>query len=439
MGINFKLQDTLLSFTPDSYNEFDFILGNPPYLNKASNYIRKNKGKLKEIYGKINSHETYAMFIVNSIWRLKEGGKLGFITSDSFLTLNTHRKLRKFILNNCIINEILLAPKNLFSNQHVSTSPVIVFLMKCSGQKRRDLREKNLMRIIPRLSGENEYNAPNNINKIKQSKYNSLPFNIFFTKVEDQVIKLFERAPRLETFMKGYIGMHTHNNKKYIAAVEDTDLAKLFYKRNQQIFDKDSKFLIVKKEELDSKRWKPYFKRGGADQYYRPVMEALDWDLESIKIYDIPRNTPFGQEGIIISGVSSRLAARYMSEGCYWDSNKAIGFIIKSKFLSIEYMLGLLNSSLYNYLAKGIINNTNSIQISGIHVLPLILPDNNIKTKVETLVKQIINMKKKDLRYNYEEEQIIIDNLVFDYYSSKFHFSQNLKGVLENEYSLYSN
>ncbi len=233
--------------------------------------------------------------------------------------------------------------------------------------------------------------------------------------------------------------MHTHNNKKYIAAVEDTDLAKLFYKRNQQIFDKDSKFLIVKKEELDSKRWKPYFKRGGADQYYRPVMEALDWDLESIKIYDIPRNTPFGQEGIIISGVSSRLAARYMSEGCYWDSNKAIGFIIKSKFLSIEYMLGLLNSSLYNYLAKGIINNTNSIQISGIHVLPLILPDNNIKTKVETLVKQIINMKKKDLRYNYEEEQIIIDNLVFDYYSSKFHFSQNLKGVLENEYSLYSN
>ena len=102
LDISFKEQDTLLALYPDSYNQFDFIVGNPPYLNKASTYVRENRKKLKEIYGKINAHETYSMFIVNSIWRLKEGGKLGFITSDSFLTLNTHTKLRKFILNNCI-------------------------------------------------------------------------------------------------------------------------------------------------------------------------------------------------------------------------------------------------------------------------------------------------------------------------------------------------
>ena len=108
-----------MALYPNSYNEFDFIIGNPPYLNKASAYIRKNKQKLKQIYGKINAHETYAMFIANSIWRLKEGGKLGFITSDSFLTLSTHKRLRNFILNNCKINEILLAPPNLFFNQNV--------------------------------------------------------------------------------------------------------------------------------------------------------------------------------------------------------------------------------------------------------------------------------------------------------------------------------
>jgi type I restriction-modification system DNA methylase subunit len=112
LGVSFKKQDTLLTLYPDSYNEFDFVIGNPPYLNKASAYVRKNKTKLRSIYGKINAHETYSMFIVNSIWRLKEGGKLGFITSDSFLTLSTHKKLRKFILNNCKINEILLAPKD---------------------------------------------------------------------------------------------------------------------------------------------------------------------------------------------------------------------------------------------------------------------------------------------------------------------------------------
>ena len=439
LGVFFKTQDTLLSLYPDSYNQFDFIVGNPPYLNKASSYVKKNKLKLRKIYGKINSHESYAMFIVNSIWRLKEGGKLGFITSDSFLTLNTHKKLRKFILNNCKINEILLPTTNLFSNQKVSTSPAIILLTKYSGQQNKKSRENNIMRIIPRLVNEEEYKIPSIVREIKQIKYNSLPFNIFFTDVEEKIINLFEIAPRLEKFIQGFIGMHTHDNRKYITAIEGTTLAILFQKRNGKIEEIDQKFKIIRREDLGLDRWKPYFKRGGAEQYYRPIMEALDWDPNSVVIYDIPNNVPFESEGIIISGVSSKLAARYMPKGCYWDSNKAIGFIIKDKSLSIEYILGLLNSSLYNYLAKGIINNTNSIQISGIHSLPMILPNNNTKIKIERIVKQIINMKKRDLSYNYKKEQRIIDKLVFDYYSSKFNFSHNLRRVLENKYSSYSN
>ncbi len=312
LGVSFKAQDTLIALYPDSYNEFDFIIGNPPYLNKASAYVRKNKLKLRKIYGKINAHETYAMFIVNSIWRLKEGGKLGFITSDSFLTLSTHKKLRKFILDNCKINEILLAPKNLFSNQNVNTSPVIIILTKCSGQKNKKIRENNVIRIIPRVNKEDDYQSPSHVNELRQIKYKSLPFNIFYTDVDQEVIELFEKAPKLEEFLKGFIGMHTHDNRKYIAAIEGTELAEVFKNRNIKSNDSSKKFKIIERKVFETGKWKPYLKRGGADQYYRPIMEALDWSEESIKIYDIPKNVPFEEEGIIISGVSSRLAARYM-------------------------------------------------------------------------------------------------------------------------------
>ncbi|MFX1587748.1 MAG: TaqI-like C-terminal specificity domain-containing protein, partial [Promethearchaeota archaeon] len=284
---------------------------------------------------------------------------------------------------------------------------------------------------------EEQYSKLKYFYSIKQKKYYSLPFNIFFIDVEPEIIDLFEKSPKLEDYLKGYIGMHTHDNRKYIAAVDGTSLANIFKKRNSKNLDPDKKFKIISKEELNSETWKPYLKRGGADQYYRPIMEGLIWDKNSIPIYDIPKNVPFEQEGIVISGVSSRLAARYMPEGCYWDSNKAIGFILKNKAITIHYILGLLNSSLYNYLAKGIINNTSSIQITGIHSLPIIPPNNNTKEQVESHVAIIIRNKRKNLNYNYKSQQKEIDNLIFNFYSQKFNFPEALKEKLDQKYSIY--
>jgi len=436
LGVSFKSVDSLLSFNSKCYEEYDFIVGNPPYLNKASNYVRKNRAKLKKIYGKINAHETYSMFIVSSIWRLKEGGKLGFITSDSFLTLSTHTKLRNFILNNCVINEILLAPIKLFDKQNVSTYPVILILTKCSKDEKEQVRDKNIMKIIPRIKSEDEYWTPPIITEIKQKRYKLLPFNIFFVEAEDQILDLFENAPKLELFIKGYIGMHTHDNKKFIAAIEDTELATIF-RKNSKNKNKSDKYKVISRIDLESGRWKPYLKRGGGDQYYRPVMEALDWVQESISFYDIPKSVPFGKEGIVISGVSSRLAARYMPEGCYWDSNKAMGFIVQVSSTSIEYFLGLLNSSLYNYLSKGILNNTNSIQLTGIHSLPFIKPDKGTHEDVSLLVKKIIENKKKNLSYDYTEEQKSIDNIIFEFHAKRFNLSQNLRKNLDENYAIY--
>ncbi|MHA1509591.1 MAG: Eco57I restriction-modification methylase domain-containing protein [Promethearchaeota archaeon] len=438
LGVRFKNLDNLLSINPERYGEFDFVVGNPPYLNKASSYVRNNRKRLKQIYGKINAHETYAMFIVNGIWRLKDGGRLGFIASDSFLSLRTHTRLREFILENCLIIEILLAPKHLFSDQKVSTNPAIIILEKCSGKLNQVRRNLNIMRIVPRVKSENDYFAPKRHLKIDQENYYSLPFKIFYVDVEEEIVKMFETAPKLEDFLKGYIGMHTHDNRKYIAAVKNTTIALNFEKKNRTIKKSNQKYRIISENSLKLNAWKPYLKRGGSEQYFRPISEALDWSEKAIKIYDIPKNVPFEKEGIVISGVSSRLAARYMPNGCYWDSNKAIGFILKDKALSIPYVLGLLNSSFYNYLAKGIINNTNSIQISGIHSLPFILPKNRIKNDVEEQVIAIMEKKREDYNYDYIEEQRKIDTLIFNFYAQEFGLPHGIKQKIDSVYSIYA-
>jgi len=100
-------------------------------------------------------------------------------------------------------------------------------------------------------------------------------------------------------------------------------------------------------------------------------------------------------------------------------------------------MLGLLNSSLYNYLAKGIINNTNSIQITGINALPFIAPDNETREKIEQCVNVIIERKKFVKNYSYIEEQKRIDIIIFNFYKKRFQISESLKKKLEFEYSVY--
>ena len=101
------------------------------------------------------------------------------------------------------------------------------------------------MRIIPRVMKEDEYLSPSHINEMKQVRYNSLPFNIFFTDINEEVIELFEKSHRLEEYLKGFVGMHTHNNRKYIAAIEGTELAEVFRNKNMKNNEISNKFKII--------------------------------------------------------------------------------------------------------------------------------------------------------------------------------------------------
>jgi hypothetical protein len=182
-------------------------------------------------------------------------------------------------------------------------------------------------------------------------------------------------------------------------------------------FSKHGRTVIPEYFLSEKGRWRPYLKKGGEEQYYREIEEAVDWSPEAIAQYDIPKKGDmFLQEGIIISGVSRRLAARYMPPGCLWDSNKAIGFVARGKGVSLWYLLGLLNSRLYNFLAKGILNTTNCLQIGDIRRLPFKYPARRKKSAVERMVKRIVKRLKKNPCYDYSQEQARIDRVIFELY-----------------------
>ena len=105
--------ETKNALLDDESQEYDIIIGNPPY---GAKFSEEDKKVYSKKYSEINIPESYALFLISCIKRLKEGGTLSFIISDTFLHLNNHNKLRKFILDNCKIREIVLLKTKLFPN-----------------------------------------------------------------------------------------------------------------------------------------------------------------------------------------------------------------------------------------------------------------------------------------------------------------------------------
>lgn len=80
---------------------FDIVIGNPPYGVSVDNMIKDWHG--------LGSRDSYGVFISTALKRfLKPGGVLEFITSDTWLTIKTHKQLRSQALDKTLHRVIRL-------------------------------------------------------------------------------------------------------------------------------------------------------------------------------------------------------------------------------------------------------------------------------------------------------------------------------------------
>jgi len=96
-------------------NQFDFVVGNPPYFKvKGINEGFKNTFS-KSIYGHPNA---YGLFIHAGIEMLKKDGKMGFIVPRSMLSGLYFKNLREFIEDKTSVKEIVYISerKKIFEN-----------------------------------------------------------------------------------------------------------------------------------------------------------------------------------------------------------------------------------------------------------------------------------------------------------------------------------
>ena len=113
---------------------FDAIVGNPPYVRPHNLDEETKKYFWKHYKTFTHKSDLYCCFIENSTRLLKSGGYFSYIVSHGWLRLNSFQELRRFVLKNHQIEQLVEFPYNVFADAQVATG-IFVFEKSAASQK----------------------------------------------------------------------------------------------------------------------------------------------------------------------------------------------------------------------------------------------------------------------------------------------------------------
>jgi adenine-specific DNA-methyltransferase len=137
--------------------EFDYICANPPYIGeKGHKELFRSTIKQfpywKDFYqGKM---DYLYWFIILGLSKLKEGGKLGFITTSYWSTADGAVKLRKFILDNAKIETMVDFGETKIFEGAPGQHNLVFVLEKCGDEKKRQKNQIKVVKVKNNFDGD---------------------------------------------------------------------------------------------------------------------------------------------------------------------------------------------------------------------------------------------------------------------------------------------
>ena len=367
--------------------KYDVVFTNPPYLNgtrfseKLSNYVKKNFPDTKTDLSTIIYQNAINSFC-------KKNGFISFITTTSWMFLSSFVKFREEVIKNIQIESLVDFGTELFEGK-VGHNPIVAWI------NRNTLPSKNLTAIklseynySRRYEKELEYFNESNKFFINQENFLKIPGSPMAYWVSEKIIYAFETGEDITKYVDTFQGIITGDNNKFLRKWYEVSIDKITFNAKQM-------------NDVNQKKayWIPYNKGGKFRKWYGNQEYVINWEngpsdktrgKKSFKDYYL-------REYVSWSYItSSTLSTRYFPHGFLWDVHGS-GIFDKGDYL--RYLQGLIGSKVSIDLLK-IINPTMSFQVENITQIPVII-DYNIKSTIDTLVKENIKISKEDWD-NYE-------------------------------------
>ncbi len=411
-NISIKQTDTLtdleLEFLCSMGGKYDAVIANPPY-GAWRNTI--DRATLKKRFNGFYAKESYSLFLYRSIESLNEGGKLVFIIPDTYLNLNMHKGIRKYILSTTRIKEIALFPSSYFPGVNFGYANLSIISLEKSSDYKSNL--DNTFKIIKDYKTVEELgsNKLKHLTKLNIQQKNVLNNDgyIFLANANPNVSACIKQAKtNIGDICDCVTGFYSGNDK---------DRLKVLSKkiRNSKRYDEVEKEKITydcSSRPLDGiengKIYVPIVK-GGNVRYYKADNWFMEWSSDLVRFYKKDKKARYQnpsfyfRKGIAIPMVSSSSITGAIIENRLFDQS-IVGIFPKKEDL-IYYLLAFFNSPTCNKLIRTINPSTNNSS-NYIKVIPFLQPNNKQKKVITESIKLIIEQVKisGDYDINLEAE-----------------------------------
>jgi hypothetical protein len=405
---------------------FDYIIGNPPFGGSIEARIQDG---LDNIYGfrlgeKIKK-ETYSFFLVKSFDLTKNGGEIVFICSDSFLTINTMKGLRKLLLEH---GEVLLEELDFFSDE--TSHPMVVLHYTKTGSPGDGIRSGRS--FLARDDIAKTKNLSWKINAEYSRYFSGVTVgdylvatsgmttgnnDLFLRKIQDGHIiepyrfEFFEEPITLERELRrARLGVLSERKRAEICELE----GKGSTRRNIRTVHLETPTRII----LPDQDYCYYNKAVNAIVYSAPRW-VIYWKDDGDAVYTFKKNGNwylhgvggqkfFKSSGITWSLIAPRLYTRYLPTGYILDSGAPCAFLRQGVDAGeLFFVMGWMLTSTCSKILKEVINHTRNIQGKDVERLPypVWVSDENKQIAVD-LVKGMIKAAMDGKSFSWTSKKI---------------------------------
>jgi type I restriction-modification system DNA methylase subunit/predicted type IV restriction endonuclease len=348
---------------------FDVVLGNPPYGATLSKEI---DGYLRSKFQVANYQlDTYILFIEQGKILLRKSGNLGYIIPSAWVASTYDYKLRKYIIENCKIENFVITPKQTFKDASVETCIIILSNSKVSNSFEVERWDSKELRAYT-------------VNTKEISVANSYVFPVYS---DDKANKIIQKIRKQKAILNDFADVSW--------GIKAYQIGK--GKPPQKGFESERK--IYHSDKAMSKTYKPML--GGSEisrysmNWKGGYIDYGDWLAEPRKPHW------FDGERILVREVTANgVIQATLVEGDYVFSNSVDGIKMKSKDIGIKYLLGLINSKLISFYHSNTSANAfkgafPKVLLKDLRELPIAKGDKKEQLEIEKLVDQLLQLNKE--------------------------------------------